>query len=252
MASHPIYQFYAELCDYKPKIWRRFQVANNVTMARVGYILMTMFEMKASHLFCFDVPHEENFKRNCLKKYSLNEYNTLFGESDSLSQKNWHFEIITADSYEYRDEESEKLIDSTDTIIKHTLYNPEDSMTFTYDFGDNWQVSVVLEKIIEDKDLPGKELPRVLEGSGYGIIEDCGGVGGLEDIAKAFKKKKGESYQEYCDWLGVNDLDLLSFDIDDMNFRLKKVPRIYADIYERELDPTKQSLELLERKYKKP
>ncbi len=58
-------------------------------------------------------------------------------------------------------------------------------MTFTYDFGDNWQVSMVLEKIIEDKVLSGKELPRVLEGDGYGIIEDCGGVGGLEDITKA-------------------------------------------------------------------
>ncbi len=114
-------------------------------------------------------------------------------------------------SYEYRDEESEKLIDATDNILKHTVYNLEDHMTFTYDFGDNWQMSVVLDKIIEDKELPGKELPRVLEGKGYGIIEDCGGVVGLEDIAKAFKKKKGESYQEYCDWLGITDLDLLSF-----------------------------------------
>ena len=26
MASQPIYQFYAELKDYEPKIWRRFQV----------------------------------------------------------------------------------------------------------------------------------------------------------------------------------------------------------------------------------
>ncbi len=36
-----------------------------------------------------------------------------------------------------------------------------------------------------------------------------------------------------------------------MNFRIKKVARIYADIYERELEPTKQYLDLLERKYKK-
>ena len=164
--------------------------------------------------------------------------------------KNWHIEVITENSYEYRDEESEKLIDAVDKIVKHVVSYTDDRMTFSYDFGDNWQVSVVLEKITEDKELSGKELPRVLEGEGYGIIEDCGGVGGLEDIAKAFKKKKGAQYQEYCDWLGVSDLDLLAFDLDDMNFRLKKVPRIYADVYERELEPTKQSLDLLERKYK--
>lgn len=49
MASHPIYQFYAALADYDPKIWRRFQVMNNVGMAELGYILMTLFEMQASH-----------------------------------------------------------------------------------------------------------------------------------------------------------------------------------------------------------
>lgn len=43
MASQPIYQFYVELQDYTPKIWRRFQVLGNVTAARLGYIIMTMF-----------------------------------------------------------------------------------------------------------------------------------------------------------------------------------------------------------------
>ncbi|WP_455617792.1 hypothetical protein [Eisenbergiella sp.] len=49
----------------------------------------------------------------------------------------------------------------------------------------------------------------------------------------------------------VFGLDLTTFDVDDMNFRLKKVPRIYADAYEFGLEPTKQSLNLLMRKYKK-
>lgn len=37
VASQPIYQFYAELKDYKPLIWRRFQVAGNITLAQLGY-----------------------------------------------------------------------------------------------------------------------------------------------------------------------------------------------------------------------
>jgi len=39
-------------------------------------------------------------------------------------------------------------------------------------------------------------LPRVLEGEGYGIIEDCGGPDILKEIAKAFKKKKGSQYKK--------------------------------------------------------
>jgi len=158
---------------------------------------------------------------------------------------------LTEESYEYRDNENEKLMDAVETTVKNVLNYPDDYMTFRYDYGDNWQVTVVLDKIIVDKKLPGKELPRVLEGEGFGIIEDCGGTSGLEDIAKTFKKKKGKQYEEYCDWLGCVDLDLLEFDIDDMNFRLKKVPRIYTDSYENGLEPTKQSMDLLMRKYKK-
>jgi len=252
MASQPIYQFYAELCDYKPKMWRRFQVANNIAMARLGYIIMTLFEMQASHLFCFDVAFEENFKKEMFKKFSESDLNRALEGTSYLSptNNNWHIEILTEESYEYRVNKNEKLIDALETTVKNVLNYPDDRMIFTYDYGDNWQVSVVLEKIIVDKELPGKELPRVFEGEGFSIIEDCGGTSGLEDIAKTFQKKKGKQYAEYCDWLGRIDLDLLAFDIDDMNFRLKKIPGIYADAYEYGLEPTKRSLDLLERKYK--
>lgn len=50
MASQPIYQFYTELKGYEPKVWRRFQVLNNIAVSQLGYILMTMYEMEARHL----------------------------------------------------------------------------------------------------------------------------------------------------------------------------------------------------------
>lgn len=248
MASQPIYQFYAELDDYKPKIWRRFQVMNNITVAKLGYILMTMFEMQASHLFCFDVPYKENFRNELLGRYSEEEIEKLFGDS----------EIIRRDGsirrYEVADEEleifdDEKSIEASDTLIKHMLSHKGACAIFNYDYGDNWNIQLLLEDIIEDKALPGKELPRVLEGKGYGIIEDCGGTPGLTELAKAFKRKKGEEYETFREWLGVDSLDLDTFDMADANFRLKKVPRIYADIYEHHIGPTRQSLDLLERKY---
>lgn len=74
--------------------------------------------------------------------------------------------------------------------------------------------------------------------------------GGSKQPARFFSSKKGAEYQENREWLGVDDLDLSTFDLDDMNFRVKKIPRIYADIYERDLPPTKASMDLLLRKYK--
>ena len=124
-------------------------------------------------------------------------------------------------------------------------------MNFNYDYGDDWSIRLALEKIIVDKDLPGKELPRVIAGEGDGIIEDCGGVYGLEEIARVFKKKKGKQYEDFCEWLGRSDLDLEAFDIDDANIRLKKIPRIYTDIYEYRISPTQKSIDFLERKYMK-
>lgn len=225
MASQPIYQFYAELYDYEPKMWRRFQTLNNVTMARLGYIVMTLFEMQASHLFNFEVPFDKNPELAKIRIELQNEY--TFTEFEG------------------------SIMDAAKSKVKGVLNHETEMMNFYYDYGDGWEIKLTLEKIFEDKDLPGKELPRVLEGEGFGIIEDCGGPGGLEEIVKAYRKKKGSRYQEYSEWLGMEDLDLSTFDRDDMNLRLKKIPRIYSDIYEYSLEPTKQSMDLLMRKYKK-
>ncbi|MCL1914930.1 MAG: plasmid pRiA4b ORF-3 family protein, partial [Eubacteriaceae bacterium] len=69
MASSPIYQFFAELDDYKPTIWRRFQVMDNITVARLGYILQVLFEMTASHLMAIEVPAVENSMQHIKNKY---------------------------------------------------------------------------------------------------------------------------------------------------------------------------------------
>ena len=252
MASQPIYEFYAELKDYQPKIWRRFQVSSNVTMARLGYILMTLFEMQASHLFRLEVPTRENLRMSLRGSLGDEEYNQLFAD-DSLYEfeENSIFEVITEDTYFYRDED-DKVYDATGHILKQTVTNPHSKLSLVYDFGDNWDIDVTLERVFKDNNLPGRLLPRVLEGEGYGIIEDCGGISGLTNLAKAFRMKKGTAYNEYREWLGCDDFDLETFDIDDMNFRLLKVPRIYSDIYEFDLAPTRRSIDILQRRYLNP
>ena len=248
MASHPIYQFYAELDGYKPKIWRRFQVADNITVARLGYIVQVLFEMTASHLMAIEVPKGDNFVEY-MKKQSP-EIKAL--PSDYYDNLIWRYEIPNADLEPFSDPHRNVIVaDATDTRIRRAVSEPGEKINVNYDFGDDWWVSLKLEEVIEDKELAGNELPRVLDGAGFGIVEDVGGSHGLEDFTKAFKKKKGADYKQYCEWLGVVDFDMAWFDIDDMNFRLKKIPRIYKQSYEDGQYPTQKSIDLIERKYLK-
>lgn len=239
MASHPIYQFYAELNDYKPKIWRRFQVLGNITMARLGYILMTMYEMKAEHLFSITVPIHENIRLGRI----TDGINFVFPD------ETWHFSI---DNEELFPSEGKKMFDAS-TYKMHSVLRGRrgEKLTLEYDYGDGWEVEVTLEAVLEDKDFPGRDLPRVLAGEGYGIIEDCGGAEGLEQVAEAFRKKSGNNYETYRNWLCRDELDLTTFDLEDMNLRLKKVPRIYTELYEYGCAPSQKSINFLERNYLK-
>jgi hypothetical protein len=140
--------------------------------------------------------------------------------------------------------------DATKTKLSQLNFPDNSRLVVWYDFGDDWRVLLKLERVLEDKTLPGGELPRVLAGAGFGIVEDVGGAGGLEELADAFKKKKGAEYEQFSEWLGVEELDMSAFDLDDTNFRLKKIPRIYKQSYEDRIYPTQQSIDLIERKYK--
>ena len=249
MSARPIYQFYAELDGYEPAIWRRFQVTDNVTVARLAYVLMTLFEMTASHLFCFEQMNNDFL---VAMPSSLSEIGLAV-----RSKRRKRITDMDIIRYEIPDEgcfdfdSMTEIRDATDFTLKQALPFPGCRLSFWYDFGDDWRVSVDLENIVHDEALPGKELPRVLEGGGFGIVEDCGGIDGLMKLAKAYKKKKGAAYEEFREWLGVDELDMESFDMNDMNFRLKKIPRIYMQIYEQGVSPTQRSENLIERAYLK-
>lgn len=248
MASKPIYQIYAELQDYEPKIWRRFQVINDITIARMAYILMTLFEMQESHLYKFEVDELDNYITNHFEHY--NKYYKDYNDNDKLFRIGQYGCIFEDDDIIPRlDKRYRELKDAKNIKLKHILDEENERMKFQYDFGDNWCFNIVIEKIFKDENIREKDLPRVIEGEGFGIIEDCGGTMGLEDIRKAFEAKKGEDYEMYSNWLGKEELNLEKCDLEDLNFRLKKLPRIFKESYEYGLEPTERSLKILERDY---
>ena len=248
MSQHYVYSFYAELRDHKPKIWRRFEINGEKTMAELGYAIMLMFEMQASHLFCFRENSKENFLAYLRTVYPDEEKFNSYVEKISMDEflNNVRYELPSEDMFTPDDE---RLIEADKIKLGNVTHCPGWKASFEYDYGDGWEIDLTLEKC-EKQEISLAILPRVLKGEGFGIVEDVGGVGGLENLAKVLKKGKGKEYKETCEWLDSDSLDLEAFDIDDMNFRLKKLIRVYRESYECRYDPTEKSLSLLLREYK--
>ncbi len=125
-----------------------------------------------------------------------------------------------------------------------------ETMVLSYDYGDGWEIKLTLEKSTKTRNYPAKSCLAFLTATDMEFLRTAVVLEAWRMLAKVFKQKKGSRYKELSAWLGTDSLDLTAFDIDDMNNRLKKVPRIYSDIYEYGIEPTKQSLNLLMRKYK--
>ena len=235
--SRPACCLYAELEGYKPKIWRRILVPADFTMTKLAYTLMSVFKAGGSHLYSFEIP----VIRNAVKRM----------QAEGRSK-----EEIASMKFRLRDIQIEGSPDAgggpfgtgfppmssmgkdSETLAARKTKlcevfnggeNPE--FYFTYDFGDDWRFRINVVDAGLKPAARGGKTPFVTEGQGYGIIEDCGGPGGLEGLRDAFQRKSGGEYEEARDWLGCDDLDLSAFDIDAANAAIKGDMRFFESGY---------------------
>ncbi len=200
-----IYEFRVKLKDYSPSMWRRFQIKSDATLTSLGYVILSSYKANASHLIQF---YDKGFSY-----YSRPTVIYAFPCSDSF----------------------ENEVDIRDFKIDDVFKAVGDTLIFNYDFGDDWEFEISLKKII-DKAADDMKLPVILSGKGYGIIDDCGGVWGLSRIKYAFQMGEGEDYEMFSEWLGCDEIDLSTFDVDeaneDLENELPKLKTAYEDMYE--------------------
>lgn len=248
MAKHYIYQFYAELVGYEPKIWRRFELNGEKTVAELSYVVMILFEMQAGHLFKLRRNFKTELIRGLKKEFTEEEIEKYIENNKEMSLlKNISYELVN-DEIDNFLEEGERLEVADEVTINREFSHTGIELFFEYDFGDSWEVKLSLEAF-EKKEVSIATLPRVLEGEGFGIIEDAGGVFGLKRISTILSDSSHDEYEDTIEWLDTDGLDLIAFDSEDMNFRLKKLIRIFKDIYEFEVESTQKSLNILLRDY---
>ncbi|ARM71659.1 hypothetical protein LMxysn_0024 [Listeria monocytogenes] len=243
MAKHNVLRFYAELKAYEPKIWRRFEINGEKTVAELAYAVMIMFEMRASHLFSMKKFVREPLLKELSEEFSDEAVKIFMEKYQEEMFKDIRYELPTENRHFYNDEE---IIAADNIKLNQTANKVGTTFDFLYDFGDSWEISLVVEHF-EKQEVPLATLPKILDGKRFGIVEDIGGVGGLEELVLAFKERSGMEYEHFINWIGDTDFDLEYFDKDEMNFRLKKLMRVYKEIYEYDLEPTKKFFKLLMR-----
>lgn len=170
MATFPIYEIYVELEGYSPKMWRRFQVMSDITIAKLGYIIMSIYEVKNYYSYEFRIDEFENYKRKH-PEYVANP--ELLNNIKKDFRKLRYGITRKKNTYTYRQTDGYgELLDATEEKLMNVIKVPKEELTFRYDPEINWTFKVVIEKKFTDRNLYAKDLPKVLGGSGFGIIEN--------------------------------------------------------------------------------
>jgi hypothetical protein len=72
------------------------------------------------------------------------------------------------------------------------------SLKYLYDFGDGWEHTVKIERIVDA--MPGDAYPRLVEAKGRCPLEDIGGPPGYAEFLEAIANPKHERRVEFLEW----------------------------------------------------
>jgi hypothetical protein len=86
---------------------------------------------------------------------------------------------------------------------------------YIYDFGDNWEHTVTLEKILPAED--DVDYPVCIAGARACPPEDCGGIGGYANLLEIIMDPDHEEYEQMLEWAG-GDFDPEHFNPKEVHF----------------------------------
>jgi hypothetical protein len=117
------------------------------------------------------------------------------------------------------------LATQDEAVAADVLAGPGDRLRYTYDFGDEWDHDIKLEKVLPpDPDLHATAVPVCLAGKGACPPEDCGGPWGYAELKETIADLSDEEHERMLEWLGLedpSDFDPAAFDLASVNARLQ-------------------------------
>lgn len=98
------------------------------------------------------------------------------------------------------------------------LRQPGDRIRYTYDFGDDWEHDIVLEKQLRLD--PGERIPACLAARGNCPPEDSGGPWGYADLKEVLADPGHQDHEEMLEWIGLasaEEFDPAACDLPEIN-----------------------------------
>lgn len=178
-----VFQCKVTLRGSKPPIWRRFQVPDDVTLEHFHFALQIVMGWSNSHLHEFMIGDES------------------YGEPHP--------------DYDGEVQDERKI------TLRRVASSEGARFLYIYDYGDNWQHIVQVEKILRRD--PEMRYPVCLAGKRACPPEDCGGIWGYMDLLEIIGNPKHKEYRGMMEWLG-GEFDPEKFSLDGVNNRLADFP----------------------------
>ncbi len=122
------------------------------------------------------------------------------------------------------DQLSEMRMNEESTALADIIPKMTQSLTYEYDFGDDWMHTIILEKAFPPSE--GVTYPTCIAGENACPPEDCGGAPGYQDLCAILRDPKHAEHREKLNWLGLkrgDDFDPYPFDLESVNIDLAKL-----------------------------
>jgi len=180
-ANGSIYQLKVTMRGSKPPIWRRLQVAGDVSLGKLHQIMQAAMGWYDCHLHQFEVD----------------------GISYSDPDQDYGLRM--------RNERSVRL-DQVAPRVK-------DRLLYEYDFGDSWCHKIVVEAIMSPQ--PGVLYPRCLAGRRARPPENCGGMWRYSKILEARKDPDHPDRDAVQEWMSYPlDPEAVDLEVINKSLRL--------------------------------
>ncbi|MHB1325844.1 MAG: IS1096 element passenger TnpR family protein [Thermoleophilia bacterium] len=177
--SGMVFQFKITLRGTKPPVWRRIQVPGEYSFWALHVAIQDAMGWLDYHLHQFDI----------LDFGSRRIEHIGFPDDEFLLEQ--------------------VVLPGWEVPIARLFTKAKQKTGYLYDFGDDWQQTVLLEKIIPPE--AGATYPRCTGGSRKCPPEDCGGTGGYGDFLEIIADPADVEHQSTLEWVGG------SYDPDDFN-----------------------------------